>query len=190
MLSDDVRGARPGAGDHSLTAEGGTDVFLSLGSNLGDRMEHLRYAVRRLGDATTILAVSSIYETEPWGYTEQPAFLNMVVRASTRLTPRALLGLAHEIEAERLRVRTHRNAPRTLDVDILLYGKDVIQSPDLRIPHPAMGERLFVLIPLLEIDPEVRDPATGVRYETLLPGLAGAGGVRKVASAEAVQRVT
>jgi 2-amino-4-hydroxy-6-hydroxymethyldihydropteridine diphosphokinase len=128
-----------------------------MGSNLGDRLAYLTQAVRLLadGEAARLVATSSVYETAPQGKTDQPAFLNIVVAVATDLEPEALL--AHMLHAERhlKRVRTERWGPRTIDIDLLLYGGAHLDTPSLTVPHPRMGERAFVLIPLLEIAPEL-----------------------------------
>ena len=126
--------------------------------------------------------MSSVYETDPVGYADQPAFLNMVVRLETALAAPALLSLGRRIEAERGRVRTFRDAPRTLDVDILLYGEERHDLPGLTIPHPRMRDRPFVLIPMVEIDPGVGDPVTGTSYGTLVGAVAP--GVRRLYAGE------
>ena len=130
-------------------------AYLGLGSNLGDREENLRKALSLLGDVGEITALSSVYETEPWGYAEQPYFLNMVCEFRTSLSPPELLALAQEVERRLGRVRTIRYGPRTMDVDILLYGDQIVDTPDLQIPHPRIPERAFVLAPLAEIAPDV-----------------------------------
>ena len=133
-------------------------AYLGLGSNLGDRETHLRQALSLLGESVQIAAVSSVYETDPWGYTEQPAFLNMACCFRTSLAPNELLALAQDVEGRLGRVRTVRYGPRTIDVDILLYGDKVVDAPDLQIPHPGIPERAFVLEPLAEIAAEVEHP--------------------------------
>lgn len=128
-------------------------AFLGLGSNLGDREATLRTAVSALGDE--VVAVSSIYETEPLGGPEQGPFLNLVVELDTVLEPRGLLELAHRLEADAGRERVERWGPRTLDVDVLWIASGPVDEPDLRIPHPRMWERRFVLAPLAELAPEL-----------------------------------
>lgn len=128
--------------------------YLGLGSNLGDRAEHLRTAVRALAELDPGLRVSSVYETAPvGGPSHQGAYLNCVVGLDTPLTPRELLDVARRLEEEARRVRTVRNGPRTLDVDVLLVGDVTLDEPDLVLPHPRMAERAFVLAPLEEIAP-------------------------------------
>lgn len=134
-----------------------TVAYLSLGSNLGDRLEHLARAVRRLDTGGfRLLRTSSVYETAPQGKTDQPAFLNMVVEMETDQPPRALLGHIQAVEGAGGRLRVERWGPRTIDVDILCYGDLRLNEPGLNLPHPRMGERAFVLAPLLELRP---DPA-------------------------------
>lgn len=130
-------------------------AYLGLGSNIGDRDSNLREAVVRLGDSAglTVVAISSIYETAPWGYTDQPDFLNCVLEIETRLTPTELLARTEKVEQDVGRTPSWRYGPRLIDVDILLYGEQCLQldDPDLVIPHPRMELRAFVLIPLAEI---------------------------------------
>jgi len=141
-----------------------TRVYFSLGSNLGDREANLRAAIERL----PVLRVSPAYETEPVDYTEQPWFLNVVVEAETGLSPRELLEAALRIEQDLGRVRTLAKGPRTIDIDILLYGDRVIDEPGLQIPHPRMAERRFVLAPLADLAPELRHPGTGRTVRQML----------------------
>lgn len=139
----------------------GEITYLGLGSNVGDRQAHLAHAIAAIGNAGRVTGVSGIYETAPQGYSDQPAFLNMVARLETPLAPVPLLERTRTIERERGRIRTFLNAPRTLDIDILLFGDRVVDEEDLTIPHPRMRERAFVLVPLLELDPGLVDPETG-----------------------------
>jgi 2-amino-4-hydroxy-6-hydroxymethyldihydropteridine diphosphokinase len=127
--------------------------FLALGSNLGDRREHLRRALARIPDQ---VAVSSVYETGPIGGPDaQGAYLNMVVELDTELDARRLLELCAELEAEAGRIRLERWGPRTLDVDVLWIDGVVVGEPDLQVPHPRMLERRFVQVPLLEVAPDL-----------------------------------
>lgn len=160
----------------------GVLVFLGLGSNIGDRETHLRYALDRLSGEATVTGLSGVYETDPVGFADQRPFLNMVVRLRTTRSPRALLELTRTIETGRGRTRTIPHGPRTLDVDILLYGGARISTAGLEVPHPRMTERAFVLVPLLELDPELREPGTGRPYATLLP--ARPAGVRRLYDGE------
>ena len=126
---------------------------MSLGSNMGDREENLRTAVRMLKDSGRIfdLVASSVYETEPVGYKEQDDFLNICIGFDTDLEPIELLDLSQKIEKDLKRVRLIKNGPRTIDLDILLYGDERIDLPRLKVPHERMFERAFVLVPLSEI---------------------------------------
>lgn len=142
-------------------------VYLGLGSNVGDRRAHLAHALDRLDAAFGLTGVSGVYETDPVGYRDQPRFLNLVARLRTDLAPRALLDRLRAIERERGRERTFKNAPRTLDIDLLLYGDRVIDQEGLRVPHPRMTERSFVLVPLLELDPELTHPVSGQAFHGL-----------------------
>ena len=134
-------------------------AFLSLGSNLGDREQNLRQALSALAsEHIESRRVSSCYETEPVGYRDQPWFLNIAVEASSTLSPHELLDGCRHIESKLGRRRSFPGAPRTLDIDILLYGDRVIAEESLVIPHPRMQDRRFVLKPLSEIAPQVLHP--------------------------------
>ena len=136
-------------------------IILGLGSNLGDREANLKEAIRRLNEVRILVnRISPIYETEPEGVAEQPWFLNAVVDAQTRMGPRGALSCVKKIEAVMKRQRTLRNGPRVIDIDILFYQSAVIKTPDLEIPHPRFRERRFVLAPLADLSPELRDPVT------------------------------
>jgi 2-amino-4-hydroxy-6-hydroxymethyldihydropteridine diphosphokinase len=136
-----------------------TTVYLGLGSNVGDREANLRSAIERLGTpGLHVLRVSPVYETEPVDYAEQRWFLNLVVEAGTSLLPMQLLARIAGIERSMGRVRAIPKGPRTIDIDILLYGQAVIRSEALEIPHPRMGERRFVLAPLADLAPGLRHP--------------------------------
>ena len=147
-------------------------VAIALGSNLGDRHAHLDYAVARLHTLLDDLTVSTYYETEPVDAAEpQPLFLNAAVVGTTDATPRAVLQSLLRIEAERGRARSHPNAARTLDLDLVLFGNLVIAEPDLTVPHSRFRERRFVLAPLAEIAADWRDPVTGKTIRELLAGV-------------------
>ncbi len=133
-------------------------VYLSLGSNVGDRAANLRTAINRVGSLGDVMAVSSFYETEPVEFAAQPWFLNCAVELDTEKMPKQLLAGVLDIEREMGRRRVQKKGPRTLDIDILLFGNSIIQTKGLTIPHPAMHERRFVLEPLAEIAPEARHP--------------------------------
>ncbi|OPZ87768.1 MAG: Bifunctional folate synthesis protein [bacterium ADurb.Bin429] len=132
-------------------------VYLSLGSNLGDRAGYLREAVARLGalPETQVTAQSRVIETPPWGVTDQPAFLNMAAALETALAPEALLAAVKAIETDLGRVRTEHWGPRTVDIDILIYEGETRDTPTLRLPHPYLTQRRFVLEPLAEIAPDL-----------------------------------
>ena len=137
------------------------NVFIALGSNLGDRRENLSGALLYLEKILQIKDRSSVYETPPWGVTDQPMFLNQVIRGSTELTPQELLKSLKGIEELMGRVKSMRFGPRKIDLDILLFDDLELTTPDLVIPHPRMVERAFVLIPLTEIAPRQLIPGTG-----------------------------
>lgn len=138
-----------------------TDALLGLGSNVGGRLENLRGALSRLSGLADVESRSSVYRSAAVGLVDQPEFLNAAVRIRTAATPNALLRSLLKIESDAGRVRTLRNAPRTLDIDILFYGDRTLISSDLTIPHPRWAKRSFVLAPLAEIAPEWIDPVTG-----------------------------
>jgi 2-amino-4-hydroxy-6-hydroxymethyldihydropteridine diphosphokinase len=144
----------PETGNYSVH----TLVYLSMGSNLGDRAVHLRFAIERLHEFGKVAAVSSFYETEPIEVVAQPWFLNCVVKLDTEKTPWQLLAGILNLEREMGRERKQNKGPRLIDVDILLFGDSIIASQGLTVPHPAMRQRRFVLEPLAEIAPEVRHP--------------------------------
>jgi 2-amino-4-hydroxy-6-hydroxymethyldihydropteridine diphosphokinase len=145
-------------------------AFVALGSNLDDPADHVLRAMDELAGlpGTRVVARSSLYRTAPLGKLDQPDFINAVVQISTELTPRGLLQELLAIEQRHARVRTELNAPRTLDLDLLLYGDEVIDQPGLHVPHPRMHERAFVLLPLAEIAPGAHIPGRGTAA-SLLP---------------------
>lgn len=133
-------------------------VYLALGSNVGDRSGNLDRALSQLGRELEVLTVSSLYETEPVGYANQPPFLNRACHVATSLSPQRLLLFTQGVETHLGRLPTFRNGPRVIDIDILMYGDLQVHSDDLVIPHKALPERLFVLVPLAEIAPELVHP--------------------------------
>ncbi|MGA2722757.1 MAG: 2-amino-4-hydroxy-6-hydroxymethyldihydropteridine diphosphokinase [Bryobacteraceae bacterium] len=136
-------------------------IYLSLGSNLGDREANLRAAIERLeAPDVRVVRTSPVYETEPVDYTGQRWFLNLAVEAETSLSPMELLARIGKIERALGRVRTVAKGPRTIDIDILLYGDAVVRNATLEIPHPRMAERRFVLAPLADLAPGLRHPVT------------------------------
>lgn len=130
-------------------------IYLSLGTNLGNKKENLTYAVQLLSEKINILKTSSFYETEPVGYKDQPWFMNIVVEGTTHLSPEDLLVFTQSIEQAMKRVKTIVNGPRIIDVDILLYESVKLNTETLIIPHPRMTERAFVMYPLFEISPDL-----------------------------------
>jgi len=160
-------------------------VYLSLGSNLGDRQANLTSAIERLRDLGEVVAVSSFYETEPVEFEEQPWFLNCAVVLGTDLMPKQFLSRMLAIEQQMGRRRTRPKGPRMIDIDILLFGNAVVSSRELDVPHPAMHQRRFVLEPLAEIAPEVRHPVLKHTVRELLKGLRNTDGkVMKLARVE------
>ncbi len=144
-------------------------AYVGLGANLGDREAAFREAIRLLGNE--VVAVSRLRETAPWGYEEQPPYLNGAVLLETSRSPRGLLERLLEIERELGRVRFGpRWGPRTLDLDLLLYGDEQVDEPGLVVPHPRLHERVFALEPLLDLDPELEIPGRGP-VAALLAGL-------------------
>lgn len=154
-------------------------VYLSLGTNLGDRSANLENARNALQQAMTILRASSIYETEPWGFQDQPAFLNQVLKVSTSFEPLKLLDFLKNVEAKMGRQANFRYGPRLIDLDILLYGRQIIETQGLQIPHPRLHERAFVLEPLAEIVPNLVHPLLHKRISTLLAQAEDRDGVKK-----------
>lgn len=159
-------------------------VYLSLGSNVGDRAENLRKAIHHLGRLGKVAAVSSFYETEPVEYTQQPWFVNCAAALETEELPDQLLADILEIEQAmgRDRGRTVAKGPRPIDIDILLFGNSIMETSSLTIPHPAMLERRFVLEPLADIAAEVRHPVVKRTIRELRDTLPRGQAVRKISA--------
>ncbi|MCP4428069.1 MAG: 2-amino-4-hydroxy-6-hydroxymethyldihydropteridine diphosphokinase [Chloroflexi bacterium] len=145
-----------------------SQISLSLGTNLGDRRENLRQAVRRLGERMAVTAVSPVYETEPWGETDQPQFLNICLSAITTHSLRETFNFTQQIENELGRQKTYRWGPRLIDIDILFFDEQTVQDDDLIIPHKSLAERAFVLAPLADIAPDWAHPAMGKSVAEML----------------------
>lgn len=148
-----------------------TPVAIALGSNLGDRERNLRRAADHLAAAVANLRLSSFHETAPVGVGEQPMFLNAAAVGDTDLPAAALLSTLLDIESRLGRERPYPGAPRTVDLDLIFYGREMVDSPSLVVPHPRFRERRFVLAPLAEVAPDWVDPATGLTVRALLAGV-------------------
>jgi 2-amino-4-hydroxy-6-hydroxymethyldihydropteridine diphosphokinase len=155
-------------------------AYIALGSNLGDRDGNLKQALRRLRGVGSVTRVSSWYETEPMEVTDQPWFLNGAVELHTQREPDSLMRALLEIEREMGRERTRTKGPRSIDLDLLLFDDETVNTPELTLPHPAMHERRFVLAPLAEIAPQVIHPVLRRPALTLLETLPEGGEVRKI----------
>jgi 2-amino-4-hydroxy-6-hydroxymethyldihydropteridine diphosphokinase len=165
-------------------------IYLALGSNLGDRMGNLASAVERLSPKVNIKKVSSVYETEPVYYKEQPLYLNAVLSAVTELEPSDLLRFVKGIESDLGRQPSFRNAPRLIDIDILFYGNKVVQTEEITIPHSNIAERAFVLAPLAEIAPGLVHPVIHKKVKDLLLVMDGMGGVKKIGGLSLKRKVS
>lgn len=164
-------------------------VYLALGSNVGDREEYLRAGIRDLAShGIEILKCASIYSTEPREVLDQPWFLNTVVQADTTLPPGGLLKACLEIERKNHRTRGQLKGPRTLDIDILFYGNEIVREPGLTIPHPTFSQRRFVLAPLAEIASRWIDPLSGETIGNLLTRCSDTATVTPVSGAQAFCR--
>jgi 2-amino-4-hydroxy-6-hydroxymethyldihydropteridine diphosphokinase len=152
-------------------------AYVALGSNLGDREGYLRAAIEAIAKTETVKQASSIYETDPVGYLDQPSFLNMVIELETAKEPLELLRRLRTVEHDLHRERTIPNAPRNIDLDLLLFDDIVLDNPELTVPHPRMHERAFVMVPLVEIAPEVVVPTLRKTAKELLDSLGEIEGV-------------
>jgi 2-amino-4-hydroxy-6-hydroxymethyldihydropteridine diphosphokinase len=155
-------------------------VYLGLGSNIGNRAEYLRKAVDAIQklDACTVKQISSIYETEPRGNTDQPDFLNQVIEVETQLGPKELLHECKKMEQALGRKNGKTGEPRTIDIDLLLYSDCVVEETDVQLPHPRIQVRRFVLVPLNEIAPDVTIPGSGRAVREALEACADKGGIK------------
>ena len=143
-------------------------VYIALGSNLGERAANLERTIECLPPAVRVCAASLVYETPPWGYLDQPPFLNQVIRTETALEPPQLLEYLKQLEIHIGRQPTFRNGPRVIDLDILLFDQQTYDSPKLTIPHPRLTERAFVLVPLANLAPDLPHPINGKTIRHLL----------------------
>lgn len=156
------------------------EVYLALGSNLGDRARNLKAALAGLADFVDVTRVSPTYETEPKYLEDQPRFFNLVVAGRTELVALDLLASIKALETLLGRTPSERFGPRLIDLDIIFYGKEQIDLPDLTIPHPGLAERAFVLRPLADIAPTMRHPASGKTVKAMLDELPEDDGIKRV----------
>ncbi len=161
-------------------------AYIGLGSNLGDRVAYLRSAVNAIQHLGDSMSISSIYESEPFGVgdEQQPMYLNMAVSVETKLDPEQLMSELMEIERANGRVRVRRNESRTLDLDVLMFGEEILDTPDLTVPHPRMHERGFVMLPLAEIAPHSVHPVLQRTISGIAAGLS-CQGVRCIGNLDA-----
>ncbi len=151
-----------------MPAEIRSIVYLGLGSNLGDRLANLQAAVQALEPQIHLIQASPVYETPPWGYLDQPYFLNQSLKMETDLSPADLLAFIKHLERELGREPTFRNGPRRIDIDILFYDDLILHEDQLQIPHPRLEKRAFVLVPLAAIAPNLRHPVLGSKIKELM----------------------
>ncbi len=160
-------------------------VYLSLGSNVGDRQANLEQAISQLSDLGTVKRRSALYETEPMEVTDQPWFLNCAVELETELMPKQFISAVLDVERSMGRKRVKKKGPRSIDIDVILFGKSIIEMKGLTVPHPAMHLRRFVLEPMVEIAPEVRHPVFKRSMRELRDALPpGSGQVKKLSVAQ------
>lgn len=177
MASDPVPPLDPGREGRRDPDE---EVLFGLGANVGDPLNQLARALEELGAIVSILAVSDVYRTEPVGFRDQPDFYNLAVRARSGLLPEDLLARALAVEHRLGRERSFPNAPRTIDIDLLAVGDRIVNTADLRLPHPRLHERTFVLVPLVEIVPDWRHPTLGSTASELLAVLGAPAGIERM----------
>lgn len=146
-------------------------VYLALGSNMGNRLANLKAAINNVTPQMTVKKKSSVYETPPWGFKEQDAFLNQVIKVKTSLAPEPLLRHLKRLEVALGRVPNFQNGPRLIDIDILFFDNMIIETPPLIVPHPRLHERAFVLVPLAEIEPDFIHPILQKSVSKLLEDL-------------------
>lgn len=150
-------------------------VYLALGTNLGNRLANLRAALQAMPPAVQLLAASPVYQTPPWGYLDQPAFLNQVICAQTDLLPLELLEFLKRLETRLGRLPGVRYGPRLIDLDILLYDDLQLETPALTLPHPRLAERAFVLVPLADLAPDLQPPGASLTISQMLAQVDRAG---------------
>lgn len=161
-------------------------IYLGLGTNLGDRTANLQAAIAGLAERLVITAVSPLYQTPPWGVTDQPDFLNLCLAAQTDLTPEELLTFVKNLEVEMGRQPAERWGPRLIDIDILFYANQLVETEKMTIPHPRLAERAFVLWPLADIAPDFVHPVLGETIAKLAKKV-GDEGIRPFAPAPALE---
>jgi 2-amino-4-hydroxy-6-hydroxymethyldihydropteridine diphosphokinase len=155
-------------------------VYLALGTNLDNRLANLKQAVAALSPQMEVKAKSYVYETPPWGYEDQPRFLNQVIKVKTYLEPEPLLKHIKRLEVTLGRKASFQNGPRLIDIDILFYDDLILDTPSLVLPHPRLHERGFVLLPLMDIDPDLVHPANQKSIREMV-ALSDVGGIEKFA---------
>lgn len=143
-------------------------VYLALGTNLGNRLMNLKNAVKSLPPEVSVIKASPVYETPPWGYLDQSDFLNQVLEAETELAPEELLAYLKRLENQIGRKKSFKYGPRLIDLDILFYDDLILETTNLTIPHPRIHERAFVLVPLADLNPDIRHPSSGLTVRELL----------------------